>query len=148
MEAKYGQVKFKSLDDLDKLKIQNAARSQTSKQFVTDRAGKNIDQFSNGETALSYFDKNFVSDRLYLLDEPENSLSPKFQLQLMKLIIDCAYYCSCQFIIATHSLFILSINNALIYDLDSSPAKAKKWYELENVKIYYELFKNNKEYFK
>lgn len=141
------KIQFKSMDDYERLKVQNAARRQTQTSFVTDRAGRNIEQFSNGETALSYFDKQFQTNSLYLLDEPENSLSPKFQLQLSKLIIDCTYYCNCQFIIATHSPFILSVDGAQIYDLDSIPAKVRNWYDLENVKIYFDFFKEFEEFF-
>ncbi len=146
-EAKYSKIHFGSMDDLERVKTQTAARKQTATKFITDRVGKNIDQFSNGETSLTYFDKQFNSGCLYLLDEPENSLSPKFQLQLSQLIIDCAYHCDCQFIIATHSPFILSITDAKIYDLDYTPVKERKWYDLENVKIYYEFFHNNRKYF-
>lgn len=85
---------------------------------------------------------------LYLLDEPENSLSPKFQLELIQLISDLSRFFKCQFIIATHSPFILSIPNAKIYDLDSVPVSTKKWCELENMIIYYNFFKHNDNYFK
>ncbi|MCT4584541.1 MAG: AAA family ATPase [Peptostreptococcaceae bacterium] len=108
-----------------------------------DRTRNNIEQFSNGETALKYFDYRFLEGKIYLLDEPENSLSPKFQLELMKLIIDCTYYCNCQFIIATHSPFLLSLTDARVYDLDNVPAKIKNWQELDNVKLYHELFSKN-----
>ncbi len=141
------KFQLKSMDDYEPLKVQNAARKQTKTRFVTDRAGCAIDQFSNGETALCYFDKQFQTNSLYLLDEPENSLSPKFQLQLSKLIKDCAYYCNCQFIIATHSPFILSVDHAQIYDLDSVPVKVRDWYNLENIKIYYDFFKEFEEFF-
>ena len=140
-EAKYSEIQFNSLNDYKRLKMQNAVRDQTCSSFVRNRTAQNIDQLSNGETALSYFDDKFKSNSLYLLDEPENSLSPKFQLQLAKLIIDCTHYCNCQFIIATHSPFILSIDGAQVYDLDSTPARVRNWYDLENVRIYYEFFK-------
>ncbi|MBZ9634627.1 AAA family ATPase [Clostridium sp. FP1] len=140
-EAKYSKIQFNSMNDYEQLKMQNTVRNQTCSRFVRDRTDQSIEQFSNGETALSYFDNKFESGNLYLLDEPENSLSPKFQLQLAKLIIDCAYYCNCQFIIATHSPFILSIDGAQIYDLDSTPVRVRNWHDLENVRIYYEFFK-------
>jgi len=44
-------------------------------------------------------------------------------------------------------LFLLSLKNAKIYNLDEVPVTVEKWYELENVKLMYELFKENKEYF-
>ncbi|WP_027398560.1 AAA family ATPase [Anaerovorax odorimutans] len=147
-EAKYSEISFNSLNDLDRLKEQNAARRQSKTQFITDRVGENIEQFSNGETALAYFDRTFVPDKLYLLDEPENSLSPKFQLQLSELILQCTHYLGCQFIIASHSPFILSMEEAQIYDLDTIPVKTSKWQDLENMKIYYDLFKKNMHKFK
>ena len=37
--------------------------------------------------------------------------------------------------------FLLSLKDALIYDLDETPVITKKWTELENIKIYYNFFK-------
>lgn len=148
MDAKFGSVKFDSFDKYEALKLQNDARYKTMTTFVRERGGSNIKMNSNGESALTYFDKQFESGRLYLLDEPENSLSPIFQIKLIKLILECAYYCDCQFIIATHSPFLLSIDGAKIYDLDCVPVAVKNWFELENVKIYYEFFKDNERLFK
>ena len=104
-------------------------------------------QYSNGENALMFFDKEIGKNVLYLLDEPENSMSPKFQIELKQLIEDSVKYKNCQFIIATHSPFILSLENAKIYNLDENPVWIRKWYELENVKLMYELLKQNREYF-
>ena len=85
---------------------------------------------------------------MYLLDEPENSLSPRFQLELIQLISELSRFFKCQFIIATHSPFILSIPDAKIYDLDEVPVNTKRWYELDNMKIYYNFFNNNDKLFK
>ncbi len=43
--------------------------------------------------------------------------------------------------IATHSPFLLAIPSARIYDLDARPSTERAWYELENMKAYYRLFK-------
>lgn len=99
---------------------------------------------SNGEMAISYFDKKFNVDSLFLLDEPENSMSPKFQFELIKIIEEATYRCDCQFIIATHSPFILSLSGAKIYNLDLDYVIPQKWYELENVRFYYDFFKKYK----
>ncbi len=116
-------------------------RSKSKRRFVRDRAGELQRQFSNGENALIYFDKQIEENALYLLDEPENSMSPQFQLQLKTLIEDSVRFKNCQFIIASHSPFILSLENAKIYNLDAEPVMVEKWYQLENMKIYYEFFK-------
>ena len=62
---------------------------------------------SNGELAFEYFQNNIGMNSLTLLDEPENSMSPKYQKELAKMIEDYAHYFRCQFIIATHSHFCL-----------------------------------------
>lgn len=53
-----------------------------------------------------------------------------------------------QFIIATHSPFLLSIRGAKIYDLDEDPVYVKQWTELENVRAYYNFFKLHEKEFR
>ena len=99
---------------------------------------------SNGETALSYFEAKLKNDTLYCLDEPENSMSPKMQLELKRMLEEFSRYCGCQFIIATHSPFLLAMEGARIYDLDSNPVEIRNWWELENVRIYWDFFEANR----
>ena len=94
------------------------------------------------EVLLSAYDR-ITENALYLLDEPENSLSIKFQLDLAKYISDSARHFGCQFIISTHSPILLSLEGAKIYDLDSNPVTTREWTELDNVKKYYEFFKEH-----
>ena len=85
---------------------------------------------------------------LYLLDEPENSLSPERQQELVQFLGDSARFFGCQVLIATHSPFLLSIKNAKIYDLDEEPVDVKRWTQLGNVRAYYEFFKKHENEFK
>ena len=106
-------------------------------------------EYSNGESAMQYFMETMLEENsLYLLDEPENSLSPMLQFELMKFIADSVRFFNCQFIIATHSPFLMSIKDSKIYDLDNIPVKTREWYELENIKAYAGLFFENKTKFK
>ena len=142
-------IKLKGMDNYDEFRLQVLSRKKTwsRRKFLQKTAGKLVKLNSNGETAIDYFDKNLQNDALYLLDEPENSLSPKMCLKLKEVLEEKARYCNCQFIIATHSPFILSMKNAKIYDLDCIPVDLKKWWELENCKIYFEYFYDNKDLF-
>lgn len=144
MQYKYNPINYSSLEDLS---ISVETRNKTQSKFIKSRIEENLREFSNGQTALEFFDKELKEDSLYLLDEPENSLSPKFQIELIQLISELSRFFKCQFIIATHSPFLLSIPNAKIYDLDSIPVATKKWYKLENMKIYYNFFKEHKSKF-
>ncbi len=145
-ELKYGQsVKFKSMDDYDKMREQILARSRSvsRRQFIRRTAGQEVELGSNGETALAYFERKIKSKTLYCLDEPENSLSPAMQLELVKLLEKRAGEEECQFIMATHSPFLLAMQGAKVYNLDANPAQVSPWWELENVRIYYEFFKKH-----
>lgn len=84
---------------------------------------------------------------MYCLDEPENSLSPKLQLEMKKLLEDKVRLYGCQLILATHSPFLLSMCGAKIYDLDSDPVMPKKWWELENTRTYFQFFDENRNLF-
>lgn len=124
------------------------ARHKTMSRFVRERViAKDIQEQSNGESALMYFSSSIADNGLYILDEPENSMSASMQIKLAKFIEDSARFFNCQFIIATHSPFILEIKDAVIYDLDSTPVSQKTWSELENMRIYYDFFKSHAQEF-
>lgn len=135
-------------NDYEKIKEKNKANSQTMSRFVREHLGKNnIISQSNGETALLFWEREIKENAIYILDEPENSLSANNQLKLKKYIEESVRFFNCQFIISTHSPFLLSLADAVIYDLDSKPVSVKEFEELENIKIYMEFFKDyiNKE---
>ena len=147
IENKHSKFQMKSLDDYEQLKKVVDARSKTQSKYVRDTIGNNIIEHSNGESALQYFSEKIKDNGLYLLDEPENSLSPQRQLELLEFIQNSARFFGCQFIIATHSPFLLALKGALIYDLDERPVDIKKWTELEGVRTYFEFFEKHKNEF-
>lgn len=128
---------------------------QNAKAFLqTKEGGKQFarfefaqDKYSNGETTMQILEDNIFPDTLYLLDEPEVSLSPQNQVKLAEEINKMSRYLGVQFIIATHSPFMLGILNAKIYNLDTKDYKVQKWAELENVRYFYEFFKSRKKEF-
>ncbi len=141
LDAKHSDFKMQSLEDYDQLKKMNQARSQTQSRFTRENLMENLRTHSNGENAYRYFTEKLGEQGLFLLDEPENSLSPVKQLELMKFIEESVRYFGCQVIMATHSPFLLAIKGAKIYDFDSKPVKIKPWTELQHVRTYYDFFK-------
>ena len=107
----------------------------------------NVREHSNGESAFLYFSEKIQENGLYLLDEPENSLSPERQQELVKFLEDSARFFGCQFVIATHSPFLLSMRGAKIYDLDEEVVDVKRWTKLSNVRAYYDFFKKHEKEF-
>ncbi len=147
----YYSVKNSKITDFnDYVSLVNTADAKTKSlsQYIKGRMlSREIQEQSNGESALMYFISEIKENSIYILDEPENSMSVSMQLKLAKFIEESARFFNCQFIIATHSPILLSIKDAKIYDLDSEPAKEKAWNELENVKVYYNFFKDHQDEF-
>ena len=149
-KLKYGEtIRFSGMEVYEDYRLQVLSRrkSLTRRRFLHRQVGKEVKLNSNGETALEYFETHIDNDTLYCLDEPENSLSPKMQLELKTILEEKRRFCGCQFIIATHSPFLLAMDGAKIYDLDASPCDVKNWWELENTRSYYAFFKKNSHLF-
>lgn len=140
-DNKSSDFQLHSLEDYEQLVKVNAARRKSKSQYVREQLKNNVREHSNGESAYLYFTDKIQENGLYLLDEPENSLSPERQQELVSFIEESARFFACQFIIATHSPFLLSMKHAKIYNLDENPVQTAKWTELPNVRAYYEFFK-------
>ncbi len=140
LEVKCSQFQMKSLSDFEQLKRVNNSRRKTQSRFVREELMDNVREYSNGESAFRYFTEKIEENGIYLLDEPENSLSPKRQMELLDFLEESARFFGCQFIISTHSPFLLSMKGARIYNLDQNPAKIEQWTNLENVRAYYDFF--------
>lgn len=141
LEAKYSHFQMKSLADYEQLKKVNNARRKTQSRFVRGELMDNVREYSNGESAFLYFTEKIKDNGLYLLDEPENSLSPKRQMELVDFLEESARFFGCQFIISTHSPFLLAMKGSRIYNLDKNPVMIQRWTELENVRTYYDFLK-------
>ena len=144
--ARSTPFQMRSLEDYEELKLHNEAKSRrtTRSSFTRRRLPANLWGQSNGESAFAYFTEQIREGALYLLDEPENSLSAELQLQLVRFLEDSVRFWRCQFVLSTHSPFLLSIRDARIYDLDSIPVTVRPWTELKNVRIYHDFFERHR----
>lgn len=140
VEKRHAELRFHSLEDLDALRDTVDAQRKSGSQYVRSRIANDIPEKSNGESAFLYFTREIGQKALYLLDEPENSLSAQLQLELKQFLEDSVRFYGCQLIIATHSPFLLSLKDAEIYDLDRMPVSRCRWTEVDNVRTFYEFF--------
>jgi predicted ATPase len=72
-----------------------------------------MDALSSGEKQIMgkvfpLFTGDNIRDKIILMDEPEESLHPSWQIQLLPIIRRCAEKNNCQFILATHSPQIIA----------------------------------------
>lgn len=146
-QRKYASHRFSGMAEYDDWKESFDAKRRTQSQFVRRRLMPNVDMASNGESAMRYFVQHITEQALYLLDEPENSLSVERQQELCEYIRTSARHYGCQFVIATHSPILLAIPDARIYDLDACPVVTKPWTELENVRRYFDFFEAHRQEF-
>ncbi|MGZ3614334.1 MAG: AAA family ATPase [Thermodesulfobacteriota bacterium] len=98
--------------------------------------GKSLVAQSHGQSIMSFFRSRYKIKGLYLLDEPETALSPKSQIELLKLLQEMSALGHAQFIIATHSPILMACPGSVIYNFDTSPVKTIHYEETQHYKIY------------
>lgn len=98
--------------------------------------GKSLVTQSHGQSLMSYFKARYKIRGLYLLDEPETALSPRSQLELLRVLSDMSQEEHAQFIIATHSPILMACPQARILSFDETPVREIDYRETEHYKIY------------
>ena len=102
--------------------------------------GKSLLVQSHGQSHLAFFTNRFRLEGLYLLDEPENALSPKSQLLFLELLRKFSESGVSQFILSTHSPILLSLPGARIYCFDRPPLKPVEYEDTEHFQVYQRFF--------
>jgi predicted ATPase len=101
---------------------------------------------SHGECHMEFFKTRFARKGLYLLDEPENALSAKTQLELLRLLRQYSLRGDVQFIIATHSPILLALPEAEIYSFDAAPIWKVEYEDTDYYRIYRDFLNNREKY--
>jgi len=109
--------------------------------------GKSLLTQSHGQSLMSFFRARYKIKGLYLLDEPETALSPKSQLELLKLLREMGSLGHAQFIIATHSPILLACPGSVIYSFDHTPVKTIRYEDTEYYRIYKTFMEDPGQYF-
>ena len=131
-------------DQYDKWLDRIDAHKMSRTQYIKERIGVEEPEISNGECAMQYFTNSIEDNCIIFMDEPENSLSAEWQVNLAKLLTHAPRGFRSQLIIATHSPFLLALPGARIYDFDTKykePILIKQWTDLKNVRIYRDFFR-------
>ena len=108
--------------------------------------GQSLLTQSHGQSLMSFFRSRYKIKGLYLLDEPETALSPRTQLDLLKLLQDTTRDGQAQFIIASHSPILLACPAAVIYSFDHVPVKPVAYEETEHYRVYKEFMADRGRY--
>ncbi|MCG2721087.1 MAG: AAA family ATPase [Thermodesulfovibrionales bacterium] len=109
--------------------------------------GKSLMTQSHGQSLMSYFSSRYTRKGIYLMDEPETSLSPKSQLALLRVIHSMSQAGHAQFIIATHSPILLSCPDSDIFCFDTLPIRKIAYEATDHFRIYKDFMVNQERYF-
>jgi predicted ATPase len=108
--------------------------------------GKSLMIQSHGQSMMSLFRKRYEIKGLYFMDEPETALSPKSQLELLKVLIEMGKAGHAQFIIATHSPILLACPGAKIFSFDTIPVGEILYEETDHFRIYRDFMNDRSKY--
>jgi predicted ATPase len=108
--------------------------------------GSSLMTKSHGQCHMAFFKSRFSRKGLYLLDEPENALSPQSQLDLLDLLGRESAAGDAQFIIATHSPLLLALPGATILSFDREPIQPIDYEETSHYRLYRDFLNHRERY--
>ncbi len=108
--------------------------------------GRSLLTQSHGQSLMSFFRARYRVKGLYLLDEPETALSPRTQLDLLRLLVETGLEGRAQFIIATHSPILLSCPDSVIYSFDRVPVEPVGYEDTDHYRLYKGFMEDRNKY--
>lgn len=116
------------------------------KRAMAERYG-DLEALSHGESFLRLLRSRVVPGGLYLLDEPEAALSPRGQLAFLSWLVQEVARGS-QFVIATHSPFVLSVPEASLWSFEADGLHTRRYEELDHVRLTRDFLKAPERYWR
>lgn len=108
--------------------------------------GKSLMAQSHGESFMSYFRSRFAIEGIYFLDEPETALSPRRQIEFVRLLMEHSSSGLAQFVIATHSPILLSCPGAVIVSFDAKTLRRVDYEDTDYYVIYRDFLMDRRRY--
>lgn len=108
--------------------------------------GRSLLTQSHGQSLISFFRARYRVKGLYFMDEPETALSPKSQIELLKILIQMSRKGHAQFIIATHSPILLACPESGILSFDHIPVKSVMYEETKYYRFYKDFMNHQEKY--
>jgi len=128
--------------------IDEQAQDYGRKNVFSYYGGKSLNEQSHGESYLSLFYNRFEDEGIYILDEPEQALSPSKLLSLICIIKEISDTGKAQFIIATHSPILMAYPKAQFFYINNGIIEETSFDETEHYEITKTFLENPDRYFK
>jgi predicted ATPase len=94
---------------------------------------------SHFEGFLHFFEERLSEQGLFLLDEPESSLSPTKQFDFLKLLRNLQRVGRCQVIMATHSPILMALPDADLWQVERFGLRPTTLEETSHFRLYREF---------
>lgn len=102
--------------------------------------------WSHGEGFVRFFEERMSRQGIYFMDEPESALSPKRQLELLRLLNSIQERANSQVIMATHSPILMALPNATVLEVTRGSIAETDFRETSHFKLYRSFISDPKEF--
>jgi predicted ATPase len=92
--------------------------------------------WSHGEGFVRFFEERMSRQGIYLLDEPESALSPKRQLELLRILHAMQGSANAQIIMATHSPILMAVPGARLLEITPAGLAEVELRDTQHFKLY------------
>ncbi|MCV6592784.1 MAG: AAA family ATPase [Silicimonas sp.] len=92
--------------------------------------------WSHGEGFVRFFEERMGRQGIYMLDEPESALSPKRQLDLLRVLAGLQESARSQVIMATHSPLLMAVPGAQVLEMTRRGPMPIAFEETEHFRLY------------
>lgn len=92
--------------------------------------------WSHGEGFLRFFEERMSRQGIYFMDEPESALSPKRQLDLLRILHGIQTRARSQVIMATHSPILMALPGAKLYEITRHGLFETRYRDTSHFKLY------------
>ena len=92
--------------------------------------------WSHGEGFVRFFEERMSRQGIYFMDEPESALSPKRQLDLLRILNGIQEHARSQVIMATHSPILMALPNARVLEVTRHGIHETNYRDTPHFKLY------------
>jgi predicted ATPase len=85
---------------------------------------------------VRFFEERMSGQGIYFMDEPESALSPKRQLELLRILDRIQTQARSQVIMATHSPILMALPGAQVLEITRHGLSAVDYKETQHFKLY------------
>lgn len=92
--------------------------------------------WSHGEGFVRFFEERMARQGIYFMDEPESALSPKRQLELLRILNRVQQTARSQVIMATHSPILMAVPGARLLEITRGGIGETNYRQTQHFKLY------------